>query len=135
MKNQDVDIFEDGLGRDMMLAEALTAFDPAARDPGYWLRFRSWVMTGAARELARRRFVAQMTIGDVVQSWARALVPTAVLTAVIAGLVLMHGGLLAPPRPISVEELLVSEIDGEPLPVMLEPGRAPDAVTFASEGF
>jgi hypothetical protein len=79
--------------------------------------------------------MAQLTIGDVVQSWARTLVPTAVLTAVVAGLMLVHGGTLAAPRPISVEEMLMRGIDREALPTAATADPSPDVVTFASESF
>jgi hypothetical protein len=122
----------DDLGRDRALAEALSHIDPASQDPNYWLRFRTWVMNGATLELARRRMIAQMTVGDVVQSWARALVPTALLAAVLAGIMLWKIGSVP---PITVEELLVSEIQGETIPVMASPARSFEAVTFASEAF
>jgi hypothetical protein len=129
------DMLDDGVGRDMELAEALASLDPASQDPNYWLRFRSWVMSGAAAELARRRLMAQLTIGDVVQSWARTLVPTAVLTAAIAGLMLMRGGVFAPPRPIGVEEMLMSGIERESLTATPTLDPSADVVTFASESF
>ena len=122
----------DDLGRDRELAEALYQLDPASRDPNYWFRFRIWVLNGATRELARRRMIAEMTVGDVVQSWARALVPTALLAAVLAGIVLWRVGSLP---PITVEELLVSEIKGETIPVLASPARAFESVIFASEAF
>ncbi len=122
----------DELGRDMRIAQALQLIDPSSRDPNYWMRFRSWVMTGAAMELARRRVVARLTVGDVVNSWARALVPTALLAAVLAGVLLWRSGM---PVPMSVEELLVSEIEGETIPVLASPARAREAVIFAVEAF
>lgn len=122
----------DELGRDRELAEALFQLDPSSGDPKYWLRFRSWVMNGATLELARRRMMTQLTVGDVVHSWARALVPTALLAAAVAGIMLWRVG-SAP--PMTVEELLVSEIQGETIPVMASPARAIEAVLFASEAF
>jgi len=122
----------DDLGRDRDLAEALFHIDPASQDPRYWLRFRTWVMNGATLELARRRMVAQMTVGDVVHSWARALVPTALLAAVLAGILLWRVGSMP---PMTVEELLISEIQGETIPMMASPARSFEAVTFASEAF
>lgn len=119
----------DDLGRDPELEAALSVLDPASRDPNYWFRFRSWVMTGAARELSRRRFVARLTVGDVLESWARALVPTAALVAAIAGLLLLRGEPLGDLPPIGVEELLVSEIEGSTIPERI------GNVTFAAEGF
>ena len=123
----------DALGRDRELAEALFHIDPASQDPNYWLRFRTWVVNGATLELARRRMVAQMTVGDVVHSWARALVPTALLAAVLAGVLLWRFGGSVP--PMTVEELLVSEIQGETIPMMASPARTFEAVSFASESF
>ncbi len=122
----------DELGRDIEIAQALSLMDPASWDPNYWMRFRTWVMSGAARELARRRRAARLTVGDVVQSWARALVPTALLAAALAGLLLWRG---FAPIPMSVEELLVSEIEGETIPVMASRARTRDAVIFAAEAF
>ena len=122
----------DELGRDIELARALAMIDPASRDPNYWLRFRTWVLNGASLELARRRMMPQVTVGDVMGSWARALVPTALLAAVLAGVVLWRAGT---PLPVSVEELLVSEIRGETIRVMASSARAAEAVTFAAEAF
>jgi hypothetical protein len=124
----------DELERDMELAEVLSVLDPAREDPNYWLRFRSWVLGAAAKELSRRRFMAQLTVGDVVQSWARAVVPTALVAALLAGVLLLRESTLSSPLPISVEELLVSEIEGETIPMMLEAEEAL-VVTFASEIF
>ena len=132
--NRYDDRLEDELGRDMELAEALSALDPARGDPNYWLRFRSWVMGAAARELARRRLLVQLTVGDVMTAWARAVLPTALATAVLAGVLLLRATSLSAPLPIGVEELLVSEIEGETIPVMLEAEEA-EAITFASEVF
>lgn len=122
----------DDLGRDRDLAEALFLIDPASQDPNYWFRFRTWVMNGATLELSRRRMIAQMTVGDVVHSWARALVPTALLAAVLAGILLWRVGSVL---PMTVEELLVSEIQGETIPVMASPARSFEAAIFASEAF
>jgi len=132
--NRYDDEIRDELGRDMELAEVLSVLDPARTDPNYWLRFRSWVMAAAQRELSRRRFTAQITVGDVVQSWARALLPTALAAALFAGLLLIRESSLDAPLPMSVEELLVSEIPGETIPMMLEAEEA-QAVAFASEVF
>lgn len=121
--------------RDVELAEALAEIDPGTREPNYWLRFRVWVMSSAARELARRRLMAQLTVGEVVRSWAGAVVPTALLAAVLAGLLLLRSGVLSQPQPIGVEELLVSEVQGETIPTMLGPDTDGETVAFASEAF
>ena len=125
----------DELGRDMLLSEALEVLDPAHGDPNYWFRFRGWVMGRAARELARRRLIADLTVGDVLTSWARAVVPTAVLAAIMAGMMLMRAGAVPTQRPIGVEELLVSEIPNETVPVFLLQDEAAGIVAFASEIF
>jgi hypothetical protein len=78
--------------------------------------------------------MAQLTVGDVMQSWARTVVPTAVAAALLAGLLLIRSSALSAPLPIGVEELLVSEIQGETIPMMLEAEDA-GAVAFASEIF
>ena len=125
----------DGLGRDMMLAEALKAVDPGSHDPGYWLRFRASVVSGAGRELARRRLMADLTVADVLTGWARAVVPTAALAAALAAIVLMRAGSAGQTEPIGVEELLVSELPSERVPALLAPEAAEELVVFASEIF
>ena len=117
------------LDRDPELAAALAVLDPASHDPNYWFRFRSWVMSGAARELSRRRIVARLTVGDVLESWARTLLPTAALVAALAGLLLLRDEPVGELPPIGVEELLVSEIEGSTIPARIA------NVTFAAEGF
>lgn len=134
MKMFDEGFETDELGRDMELAEALSILDPARGDPNYWLRFRSWVMGAAARELSRRRLMAHLTVGDVMNSWARTVVPTALATALLAGILLIRATAVSAPLPVSVEELLVSEIQGETIPVMVE-ADAVGAVFFAAEIF
>jgi len=117
------------LDRDPELAAALAVLDPARHDPNYWFRFGSWVLSGAARELSRRRLVARLTVGDVLESWARALVPTAALVAALAALLLFRSDPVGESLPIGVEELLVSEIEGSTIPARIS------NVTFAAEGF
>ena len=122
------------VARDMELAEALSVIDPARIDPNYWLRFRSWVMGATSRELARRRLRAELTVGDVMTSWARTGVPAAMAAAVIAALLLARGNVLDTPLPVGVEELLLTDIEGETIPQMFEAEEA-EAVAFASEVF
>lgn len=118
------------LGCDPELAAALSVMDPASRDPNYWLRFRWWVMSGAARELGRRRMAVRLTVGDVLESWARALVPTAALVAVLAGMLLLRNEPVANDwPPIGVEELLLSEVEGNTVPIDVS------GLTFAAEIF
>ena len=135
MKKVDIQ-GSDELGRDMELASALKFVDPAMDDPNYWFRFRAWVMENAAPELARRRLVAELTVGDVVTSWARALVPTALAAAVVAGLVLLRGGgVQAAGVPVGVEELLVSGLEEETIPSALATDDRAMQVVLVSETF
>ncbi|MDE0899507.1 MAG: hypothetical protein OSA81_10850 [Longimicrobiales bacterium] len=123
------------LGRDMVLAEALASLDPATKDPNYWLLFRGWVMTGAAGELARRRVMAELTVSDVLTSWSRTVVPTALLAAAIAGIMLLQAGDAPSARHVGVEELLVSEVSSETVATLLFDNGAEGVVMFASDGF
>lgn len=125
----------DELGRDMEVATALQRLvDPATRDANYWLRFRAWVLRNAASELARRRQIADLTMGDVLTAWSRALVPTAIAASLAAALLLFQG----PPAPaeaaVGLEELLTEGLEEEIFPAALESVDA-DAVTFAMERF
>lgn len=126
--------YADGLVLDKKLADALRLVDPASQDPNYWFRFRSWVVSNAAAELLRRRLMHELTVADVMSSWARAVVPTAALAAALAGLLLVRGPDLPTPQSVGVEELLVSEVEGEPIPTALAPATS-GAVAFASETF
>ncbi|MEK6851948.1 MAG: CBS domain-containing protein [Candidatus Thermoplasmatota archaeon] len=70
-------------GRDMELASILVVVDPAKADPNYWLRFQSWVMEAAAPELARRRLMADLTVGEVMTEAVVEVRPDAPLTRVL----------------------------------------------------
>lgn len=120
----------DELGRDMALAERLAVLDPAAEDPNYWYRFRTSVMKDAARSLAQRRLIAELTVADVVASWGRAIVPTAALAAALAGIMLMRAASVevAPVTPASIAE-------SEPVPVTLAPSAAAAFVAMQPETF
>ncbi len=127
----------DGLGRDMEVASWLEVVDPASTDPNYWLRFQSWVMKNAAPELARRRLMTELTMGDVLSSWARTVIPTAVLAAALAGMLLFRGDATPAPVPMGVEEVLIAALEGATIPATLAiaSAEASSAVSFASEGF
>lgn len=124
-------------GRDMDLASILEAVDPAKADPNYWLRFQSWVMEAAASELARRRLMANLTMGDVMTGWARAVVPTAVLAAAVAALILVQKSWSGDRQAVaaSVEELLVAGMERATIPEALDAGEAEASVAFAAERF
>lgn len=122
----------DELGQDPHLASILRVLDPAQRDPGYWMRFRARVLRRAAPELARRRLMADVSLSDVMMSWARAVVPAAVLAAMLAGLFLLTNHPAVPqPSSVSVEELLAAGVHGSTIPAELANTR----VAFASESF
>jgi hypothetical protein len=126
----------DELGRDMELASALAFVDPAARDPNYWLRFQSWVTGRAADELARRRLMADLTIGEVLSGWARTVVPTALIAAVVAALVLVKAAPPVAPARATVEDLLLVGVEDEAFPAALSGDEdAASAVAFAGERF
>jgi hypothetical protein len=120
--------------QDKILAQALSLLDPAQENPNYWFRFRSWVLTSAAAELARRRLICELTVTDVMNSWARGVVSTAALAAALAGLMLVRGPGAPVPQPVGIEELIVSEVEGEALPSLI-PLQTNGAAAFASEIF
>lgn len=124
-------------GPDPILSRTLGTLDPVRRDPGYWLRFHSRVIRAAGRELARRRMLADMTVPDLLVSWGRALVPTAMLAAAAGAFVLFRSQAPEPVLPVGVEEQLAEGIDGAPIPVVLTSEDQPDAggVIFASEAY
>jgi hypothetical protein len=125
----------DELGRDMVLAETLGALDPATEDPGYWLRFRGWVLTEAAGELARRRLMAELTVADVLTSWSRAIVPTALLAAVMAGLLLMRSGSVHMLGSEAFDAPLAAELEMEIMPALIAPDAVSGIVAFASDTY
>ena len=119
--------------RDPEIGSALESWDPASADPGYWLRFRARVLQACTPELARRRLMADLTVGDVLSGWARALVPTAMLAAAVAALVLIR---LTPRAvPVTVEDLLVADIGTQTIPEALAESEAAASVAFVAERF
>ena len=126
----------DNEGQDVELGSYLRFVDPASSDPNYWLRFQSWVLKSAGPELARRRLMADLTVGDVIMGWSRTLVPAAMLAAALAGLFAMRSGTTAAaPVAVGVEELLVVGIEDETIPVTLDNDETATAVAFAGERF
>jgi len=102
------------IGRDPRVAEALRALDPGSGDPGYWFRFQRSVMRAAQGELARRRMVVDLTVSDVVTSWSRAVLPTALAVAVVATMLLVRPSLVGVDdersAPLALEEMLVEDL-------------------------
>lgn len=124
-------------GQDVELGSYLRFVDPASVDPNYWLRFQSWVLKNAGPELARRRLMADLTVGDVLTSWSRTLLPAAVLAATLAALFLVRGSQApgAAPVAVGVEELLVADIEDGTIPATLDSDESVSAIAFAGERF
>lgn len=125
----------DELDRDKVVTEALASLDPANLEPNYWFRFHGRVMARARSELAHRRMLADLTIGDVMASWSRTLVPTAVLAAAVAVLLLARAGSGPLQQVVSVEEFLLTDIPAETVPAMRTTDAQVSDAIFASEIF
>lgn len=123
--------------RDPRMGELLALLDPKHEDPGYWQRFHRWAVNSAGPELARRRRAATVTVGDIMVSWWRTLVPTAGLAAALAAVALVQEA----PREVAmvngtVEELLTEGLDPEPLAAGLTMDGSPiDGMASESETF
>jgi hypothetical protein len=120
---------------DMELYAALRVLDPGHTDPGYWSRFNARVASEAGAELTRRRAAASMTIGDVVVGWARTLVPTAMLAAALASVVLMQGDVVEAPAPMGIEEMLTSDLTGLTIPQISSPDAPGNPILLVAELF
>ena len=94
----------------------LGILDPGRRDSSYWARFRFRVMTRAADELRRRREMAAFTVLDVVQSWARVMVPAAAVAAALGAVLLSQNRRTALTVPAGPEEILTQELEDWTLP-------------------
>ena len=124
---------EGDLGRDIELEEQLRVLDPSQDDPSYWFRFRGWVMKEAEGELVRRRMSVDLTVEDLLESWARTVIPVA-MAAGIAAITLIRSSPDDAPElfmAVGVEELLVREIPAQTQPVLLSPNAAEGIVAFA----
>jgi hypothetical protein len=106
---------DERIERDPELETALEALDPGGDDGLYWARFRRSVLLRAGAELARRRDRLDPTVGDVVVSWGRAVVPLAVVAAGLAAVLLWEAPAAPDPGAAGVEELLAEGLeDGSP---------------------
>ena len=116
----------------------LEALDPEGVDPGYWARLHRRILETAAPELARRRRLRDATLDEVMSSWARTVVPTALLAAALAGLLLLQDASPEPARSASadVEEALLEGLEGSGFSAVASSGNGePSAVIFAGESF
>ena len=99
----------------------LSPLDPADRDPGFWLRFHSRVLEQNSDELARRRMVGGLSVADVVFQWRKPLVPLTLLAASLAGIfVYGHEEPSLSLSPVALEEALIEDLAGDPIPTVLE---------------
>lgn len=116
----------------------LRALDPERIEPGYWARFQRRILEAAAPELARRRSLRDVTLDEVMFSWARTVVPTALLAAAVAGLVLLQDARPEPAASVSadVEEALLEGLEDSGFSAVASGrGDDPNAVMFAVESF
>jgi hypothetical protein len=127
---------------DPRLRRLLGALDPAAADETYWPRFHRAILRQSASELARRRALADLSVTELVSSWARAVVPTALLAAAVAGLLLLDVPSAAtwdtaPETVLGVEEVLNDGAVGQSIPAVLSDETLPDVqgALFAAEIF
>lgn len=116
----------------------LRALDPERIEPGYWARLQRGILEAAAPELARRRSLRDVTLDEVMFSWARTVVPTALLAAAVAGLVLLQDARPEPTGSVSadVEEALLEGLEDSGFSAVASGrGDDPNAVMFAVESF
>jgi len=90
--------------------------DPGYRDRGYWARFRASVMTRAANELARRRGMSEVSLLELVQSWARVLLPATAVATVVGAVLLAQSRQADIPAPADPEEVLTEGLEDRTLP-------------------
>ena len=113
---------------------SLELLDPGHSDPGHWARFQARVMALAGPELARRRATRPLSVGDVLASWWRLLVPASVVAAAAMASLLAPAE-TTPGSGIALEEALVSGVDDEPLPAVLVADQVDEvALLVAIEG-
>ena len=121
-------------GRDGPPAQGhdLAILDPGLDDPGYWFRFRSFVMARADVELTRRRLAAEMGVAGLFQSWSPTVIRAAVLAAAIAGVLFLRG---RPTPEWGVEEALTEELEDRTLPQLMEQSGGADPFLFVEVTF
>ena len=112
----------------------LEPLDPASQDPGFWLRFHGTVMAQAREELAHRRMLGESSFAEVVFQWRKTLVPMTLLAATLAGIfVLGHEEPRQLFSPIALEEALMEDLVGDPIPTVLGRTVEFDEVAFLTE--
>lgn len=112
---------------------SLAFLDPESGDSGYWQRFRHRVLVLAGPELAQRRAARPVTMAEVVLGWRNALVPTALLAAVLAGLLLMQDRAVQQAGSRGYDEILVSGLE-EGIPAILASSLTEEGAMLSSDG-
>ncbi len=112
----------------------LGTLDPGRLDSTYWARFRFRVVTKAAAELARRREMADITVLELAQSWARVLVPAAAVAAAVGALLLSQGRASGPLAVAGPEEVLTQELEDRTLPDFMALEEAEDGAFLLAGG-
>ena len=107
--------------------------DPDRSDPGYWYRLPRWILTAAAPELARRRRAVGATVGDVMLSWWRALMPAALAMALLAALMLFRE--CRGSTPVAYVDMSEALVEGVEIPDMpsFEIAAPDGAIEFVNE--
>ncbi len=109
----------------------LEPLDPGSEDPGFWIRFHGRVMAQARDELARRQMAGEWNLTEVVFQWRKTLVPITLLAATLAGIfVLGHEEPEPFLSPIALEEALMEDLVGDPIPTVLGREAQLDEVAF-----
>ncbi len=108
--------------RDRALEALLSHLDPARTRPDYWPSLRRSLVGAARFELARRRRLSNPTVTGMVASWARAVVPSAIVAAAAAVVTLIvtpppHAG---PIVELGVEELLLGGLGSDAVPASVD---------------
>jgi hypothetical protein len=117
----------------------LELLDPGCDDPQYWERSHARIMRAAQPHLAQRAAARSETMGEILLSWSRLVVPVTMAAAAVAGLILLQP--LEDESPASVAglvEVLHQPDSGEPpLPYFLHEADVVDRdmILFAMEEF
>jgi hypothetical protein len=120
----------------------LTLLDPGERDPDYWDRFQRAVVQKAMPALARRGKRVRLTVGGVLTSWSRLIVPGAVAAAAVAGIFFLPQAADEDATPASVPlsapvAAQPAYMDPDPMPAFLVSEGEPDlrAILFTLDEF
>jgi len=89
-------------------------------------------MQRAVAELHRRRLLRDVGVADLLQSWARMLIPAAAVAAAIGGVLLFRN---PPALAIGVEETLTVVLEDQTLPELMEQGDVDDPFLLIEETF